>query len=302
MHGAVRKIADGGLTQVTAIATGEAETCALREQPRLRARPAVTPAQHAERLDRLKALLVEGKYHREIQEELGIARSTLCDLLKANGLHRNLMPKSADRINAVVALRELGKSYAECAKILGKTKGAISGILSRHGMTKTTPFRGVSRFGPARDAVVREAFLAGEPISAICAKCNALPGNPVSKRNVSNRANAMRLRRLEGYKPESWAAPRTLPVPATARLPKATRPRSLSPTRELPDDPPSNDWCPGGARIPVTREWSDIRTIALNEGFLLLNVYDLPGYNKSRMKRNLAPYAVPRHIVTNKWR
>ena len=280
----------------------------MHKLPRTRAKPAITPERYAERLDRLKALLAEGKYNREIQEELGIARSTLCYLLKSNGLRSNLMPKSMHRIDAVVALRKLGKSYAECGRILGKTKGAISGILTRHGMTKRTPFKGVRRFSPERDAMVRAAVWTGEPIALICERCNALPGEPVSKRQVSNRANAMRLRRPEGYKPGPQAGAATAARPP--RMPRNPRPLLLwplpapIPRRELPDDPAPDDWCPGGARVPVTREWADIRAIALNEGFVLMSFHDLPAYNKSRRKRNLAPYAIPRSFTNKliKWR
>lgn len=74
----------------------------------------------------------------------------------------------------------------------------------------------------------------------------------------------------------------------TAPAPKAVN-GSADAKAAVPAEPRGK---PGVAQPPVAKSWRQIQDAALREGVELVSKHDLPAYNKSRISKGLAPFAI----------
>ena len=244
-----------------------------------------------ERLAQLIPLLASGLEIGQCAEKLGVTRGTLSRLMSRHNVRKASYVPTDQLIEQTRLIIEGFNQGLTSAQMRDKFKislGAIAGVLHRQ------KAKGVisNQFFQERDDVLREWY----PVSSlqeVTDRCNALDGQTVSVSQVRARAHILKLKGPPVPKKEKIILPKKIKEASTPPRKNAPKPKYRERVwKEARQDPPPDDWMIGGARIPVGRKWEEIKELAARDGYFLASRFDLVGYNKGRMRRGMAPYAI----------
>jgi hypothetical protein len=139
---------------------------------------------------------------------------------------------------------------------------------------------------PDVDAVLTRMFPSSNPFfttAEILAELTKVAKNPLPKWSTISVACIQRLHIKRGTPPVKPKAPRsTVPMRGVPRV------------RAVPLAEPlvTPHGAPGVALPPVEADWHRIQSQALREGYTLRSNADLPSYNRARIQRGDAPFAI----------
>ena len=118
-----------------------------------------------EKIAKLRDLIFEGLTYKELEEVFTLSDEALRRIIKKTGLpspSRIIKWKKA-KLDTIEKLRREGNSLNSIAKILGVTRGAISGIIHYHKLPITHHHHKWSKERPALIERIKEYFRAGRP-------------------------------------------------------------------------------------------------------------------------------------------
>ncbi len=188
---------------------------------------------------------------------------------------------SGEDLAKLRSMLDEGKSRKECCEVLGIDRLLLDRVRRRYSLRIKTIIDDQIDIGR-----LKEMLEAGTPII----RCAIALG--ITKDKISG---VIRRNNLASY--IKLKASKNVHVKVTEQ-----QPQELTDSTGL-DEPAPSDWEPGGAQIPISLIWSDIKRRAINDGFLLTNIHDLPTYNRSRIRNKKAPYAIAKMAMpSDKWK
>ena len=115
----------------------------------------------------------------------------------SRGAIAELRPWTDEEIERLRELRARGLSRADCGEKLGRSEGAVAGILRTNRYKAGKPIRHRT---PEREVILRRDWPGGVQVWDIIARMNALPGAQITDPNtVSVWASALEIKRPEGF-------------------------------------------------------------------------------------------------------